>query len=148
MSAGTCRAIGLLVMVTLAIPCASWAGDPAQRERGRYIAHDVAMCVQCHTPRDASGALIEEQEFMGAAFPVSAPSFIPEGAWCVTTPRIAGLPGFTDDEAVEFFMNGARLGRHQPKWPMPPFHLDRDDAEALVAYLRTLPESRLAPQGP
>jgi len=148
MSAGTRRAIGLLVMVNLSIPFASLAADPAQRERGRYIAHDVAMCVQCHTPRDASGALIEEEEFMGAAFPVAAPSFIPEGAWCVTTPRIAGLPGFTDDEAVEFFMNGARLGRHQPKWPMPPFHLNRADAEALVAYLRTLPESRLAPQGP
>jgi len=148
MSAGTRRAIGLLVMVNLSIPFASLAADPAQRERGRYIAHDVAMCVQCHTPRDASGALIEEEEFMGAAFPVAAPSFIPEGAWCVTTPRIAGLPGFTDDEAVEFFMNGARLGRHQPKWPMPPFHLNRADAEALVACLRTLPESRLAPQGP
>lgn len=148
MSAGTGRAIGLLVMLNLSMPSAALAGDPAQRERGRYIAHDVAMCVQCHTPRDASGALIETQEFMGAAFPVAAPSFIPEGAWCVTTPRIAGLPGFTDAEAVEFFMNGARLGRHQPKWPMPPFHLDRADAEALVAYLRTLPESRLAPEGP
>jgi mono/diheme cytochrome c family protein len=116
------------------------ASDTAQRERGRYIAHDVAMCVQCHTPRDETGALIGGQEFMGASFPVAAPTFIPEGAWCVTTPRIAGLPGFTDDEAVEFFMNGARLGRHQPKWPMPPFHLSRADAEALVAYLRALPE--------
>src|SRR4029077_11691702 len=116
MSAGTRRAIGLLVMVNLSIPFASLAADPAQRERGRYIAHDVAMCVQCHTPRDASGARIDEEEFIGAASPVAAPSFIADGAWCVTTPRIAGLPCFTDDEAVELFMNGARLGRHQPKW--------------------------------
>jgi mono/diheme cytochrome c family protein len=147
MSMRTTRAIGFLVAVSLGMPCASLASDPAQRERGRYIAHDVAMCVQCHTPRDPSGALIQDQEFMGAAFPVAAPPFIPEGAWCVTTPRIAGLPGFTDDEAVEFFMNGARLGRHQPKWPMPPFHLSRADAEALVAYLRTLPESGTAAEG-
>jgi len=118
----------------------SRASDQEQLARGRYITHDVAMCVQCHTPRDASGALIEEQAFMGAPFPLPAPSFIPEGAWCLSTPRIAGLPGFTDAEAVEFFMNGARLGRHQPKWPMPPFHLSRADAEAVVAYLRSLPE--------
>ena len=118
----------------------SRASDQEQLARGRYITHDVAMCVQCHTPRDASGALIEEQAFMGAPFPLPAPSFIPQGAWCLSTPRIAGLPGFTDAEAVEFFMNGARLGRHQPKWPMPPFHLSRADAEAVVAYLRSLPE--------
>ena len=134
------RWTGLSVLVLAGVATVALASDTAQRERGRYIAHDVAMCVQCHTPRDETGALIEGQEFMGASFPVAAPSFIPEGAWCVTTPRIAGLPGFIDDEAVEFFMNGARLGRHQPKWPMPPFHLSRADAEALVAYLRALPE--------
>jgi mono/diheme cytochrome c family protein len=100
------------------------------------------MCVQCHTPRDASGALIEDEEFMGAPFPVAPPGFMAQGDWCVSTPRIAGLPGYTDEEAVEFFMNGARLGRHQPKWPMPPFHMNRTDAEAVVAYLRSLPASR------
>src|SRR5262250_32718 len=30
-------------------------------ERGRYLANDVAMCVQCHSPRDENGALIEGQ---------------------------------------------------------------------------------------
>ena len=148
MLADTLRAVSLLVVVGLGLPCAGLAWDAAQRDRGRYIAHDIAMCVQCHTPRDVSGRLIADQEFMGAAFPVGAPTFTPEGAWCVTTPRIAGLPGFTDAEAIEFFMNGARLGRHQPKWPMPPFHLNRADAEALVAYLRTLPESRPPSEGP
>jgi len=126
----------------------SRASDEEQLARGRYITHDVAMCVQCHTPRDANGALVEEQAFMGAPFPLPAPSFIPQGAWCLSTPRIAGLPGFTDAEAVEFFMNGARLGRHQPKWPMPPFHLSRADAEAVVAYLRSLPERGGPPPAP
>jgi hypothetical protein len=130
-------ALALLCRATLAL-----AADAGQLERGRYITHDVAMCVQCHTPRDSSGALIEEEEFMGAPFPVAPPGFMPQGDWCVSTPRIAGLPGYTDEEAVEFFMNGARLGRHQPKWPMPPFHMNRTDAEAVVAYLRSLPASR------
>src|SRR5262249_39327921 len=109
-----------------------------QIERGRYLAHDVAMCVQCHTPRAADGSLIAEQEFMGGAFPVTAPAFLRNEDWCIVTPRIAGLPDFTPDEAVQFLMSGARLGRHKPRWPMPPYRLSRDDAEAIVAYLMSL----------
>ena len=130
--------IGVL-FVGLMLASTARAADDAQRERGRYITHDVAMCVQCHTPRDQDGALVAGQEFMGGTFPVGPPPFIDQGSWCLMTPRIAGLPGFTDDEAVTFFMNGARLGTHQPKWPMPPFHMNREDAEAVVSYLRSLP---------
>jgi len=135
----------LLVLCLVALATVSVAGEMDLRERGRYLAHDVAMCVQCHTPRDTTGALIEEEEFMGAPFPIAPPWFMPEGAWCLSTPRIAGLPGFTDAEAIEFFMNGARLGRHQPKWPMPPFHFSREDAAALVAYLRSLGTTHAGP---
>jgi mono/diheme cytochrome c family protein len=133
-------AIAVIVALAAALALASdaFAADAAKIERGRYITHDVAMCVQCHTPRDESGTLIESKAFMGATFPVGPPGFIPEAEWCIATPRVAGLPGFTDDEAVEFFMTGARLGRHQPKWPMPPFRMNRADAEAVVAYLRSL----------
>src|SRR5262245_4041952 len=132
-----CPAVRILG-TTLALASPVLATDTSQIERGRYITHDVAMCVQCHTPRDANGALIESEEFMGGTFPVGPPPFIPEAEWCITTPRVAGLPGFTDAEAIEFFMTGARLGRHQPKWPMPPFRMSRADAEAVVAYLRSL----------
>jgi len=119
------------------VPTTSRAQD-AVLERGRYLTHDVAMCVQCHTPRNADGSLNVEREFMGGPFPVAPPSFIQEDAWCVVTPRIAGLPGFTKNEAVVFLMNGARLGTHNPKWPMPPFRMSREDAEAVVTYLKSL----------
>jgi mono/diheme cytochrome c family protein len=125
------------LVLLLSLPALASA-NPQQVERGRYLAYDVAMCVQCHTPRDADGALIAGQEFMGAPFPLTPPAFMSGGEWCIVTPRIAGLPGFTEDEAVRFFMNGARLGKHQPKWPMPPFHLSREDAEAIVAYLMSI----------
>jgi len=39
-------------------------------ERGNYLTHEVAMCVQCHSPRDASGRIIESQEFRGAPMPL------------------------------------------------------------------------------
>jgi len=126
-----------ILLVLLRSACA--AADMGLVERGRYLTHDVAMCVQCHSPRQEDGSLIEGKEFTGAPFPVTAPTFISSGEWCVVTPPIAGLPGFTKAEAVEFFMNGARLGEHQPKWPMPPYRMSREDAEAVVAYLQSLP---------
>jgi mono/diheme cytochrome c family protein len=133
-----CLLLGLLTWASVA-----GAGDAGQIERGRYLAHEVAMCVQCHTPRAADGTLLRGQEFMGGTFPVAPPVFMPEDQWCLVTPRIAGLPGFTDEEGIKFFMNGARLGKHQPKWPMPPFHMNHDDAAAIVAYLKSLGSATL-----
>lgn len=131
--------LGALALATLLpVPAGAQQGDSIAR--GRYLTHDVAMCVQCHTPRREDGTLVTEQEFMGGAFPVAAPPFVDGARWCLTAPRIAGLPQFRGDEAVRFLMNGARLpDREPPRLPMPPFHMSRDDAEAVVAYLRSLP---------
>jgi mono/diheme cytochrome c family protein len=127
-----------LVIALLAAPVMAAAADADLIERGRYLTHEVAMCVQCHTPRAEDGTLLRDQEFMGGTFPVGPPSFMADGQWCLVTPRIAGLPGFTEEEGIQFFMTGARMGKHQPKWPMPPFQMNREDAAAVVAYLRSL----------
>src|SRR5277367_5503986 len=44
------------------------AQAPAQSnvERGRYLVEDVAMCEECHTPRDANGNLDESRRLQGA----------------------------------------------------------------------------------
>src|ERR1035441_7191633 len=42
---------------------------PAQQssvDRGRYLVENVAMCEECHTPRDASGALDLSRRLQGA----------------------------------------------------------------------------------
>jgi mono/diheme cytochrome c family protein len=130
--------IAFLAALLLCRPVFAAAADAAQIERGRYLTHDVAMCVHCHSPRDANGALIDGKEFTGAPFPLFPPAYIRVEDWCVVTPPIAGLPSFTPEEAVRFFMNGARDATHQPKWPMPPYRMSRDDAEAVVAYLESI----------
>ena len=58
--------------------------------------------------------------------------------WCFETPRIAGLPGWSDAEAVRFLMTGRDYRGYQPRPPMPPFRMTRADAESVVAYLRSL----------
>ncbi len=48
-------------------------------ERGRYLVHNVAMCVQCHSPRDENGELIETALLTGAPMPVKSP--FPNRIW-------------------------------------------------------------------
>jgi mono/diheme cytochrome c family protein len=106
-------------------------------ERGNYITHHVAMCVECHSPRDDSGQIIPGQEFTGAAIPVrpAAPT-----DWALRAPRNRGLPGYTPELAIRLLTQGGvdRDGR-QLRPPMPHFRLTVQDAADVVAYLKSLP---------
>jgi len=103
--------------------------------RGEYLATSVAMCVQCHSPRDAQGNLIEAEKFRGGAIPLQSP--YPGEAWAFNAPSLRGLVGLTDEQVVALLTTGKAAGRPAPKRPMPPFRLSQADAEAIVAFLRT-----------
>jgi len=107
-------------------------GDVA---RGEYLANRVAMCVQCHSPRDAHGNLIEGQHFRGGAIPITSP--YPNSQWAFLAPNISNLPGFTDDQIVMLLTEGHAGDRPAPKRPMPPFRMSQEDAKAIIAYLRS-----------
>src|SRR5262245_28306885 len=57
--------------------------------RGQYIVEHVAMCVECHSPRDEEGRIIQGHEFMGAPLPIKGPS-----GWATRAPRNRGLLGY------------------------------------------------------
>lgn len=103
--------------------------------RGEYLANRVAMCVQCHSGRDSAGNILESEKFKGAPIPVHSP--YPNKEWAFRAPAIAGLPGFTDAQIVTLLTEGHAGDRQAPRPPMPPFRMNRADAEAIVAYLRT-----------
>jgi len=103
--------------------------------RGEYLATRVAMCVQCHSGRDRNGHILESEKFRGAALPVKSP--YPNQEWAVRAPAIAGLPGFTDEQIIALLTEGRAADRTPPRPPMPPFRMSRQDAEAIVAFLRT-----------
>ncbi len=110
---------------------------PGNAERGNYITHHVAMCVECHSPRDDSGEIIPGQEFTGAPIPVR-----PSGPtdWALRAPRNRGLPGYTPELAIRLLTQGGvdRDGR-QLRPPMPHFRMTVQDAADVVAYLKSLP---------
>lgn len=105
-------------------------------ERGRYLTHSVAMCVECHSPRSEDGELLHDQEFHGAPMPVDGPRFARD--WALRAPAIAGLPGWTEADAITLLMTGRRPTGEMPRRPMPPFRLDQEDATAVVRYLKSL----------
>ena len=130
------RSIGLAIGLTALLVAPATAED-ARVARGRYLTHDVAMCVQCHTPRRDDGSLDELSLFQGAPVPYDAPPF-PRMRWASRAPAIAGLPGFTDEDEIALLTTGHRPFGKPPDPPMPPFRFSREDAAAIVAYLRTL----------
>jgi len=107
-------------------------------ERGRYLVHAVAMCVECHTPRDERGAPIASRLLSGAPVPVDPPPY-PELAWAVQAPNIAGLVGYSDEEELRLLTEGVARQGGPPRAPMPRYRMSREDARAVIAYLRSLP---------
>lgn len=108
----------------------------AQIERGRYVVENLVGCADCHSPRDQKGQLIPDQHLMGAPLPF-APT-VPMPAWAAVSTAIAGLPGYTDEQAVTLFTTGLKPDGQMPRPPMPQFRMSAEDARAVVAYLRSL----------
>jgi mono/diheme cytochrome c family protein len=103
--------------------------------RGRYLVERVAMCGECHSTRDQAGVIIPETRLHGGPLPVQVPW---PADWPLIAPRIAGLPGYSDAEALRLLTEGAmkRIGG-RARAPMPRFRMTAEDAADVIAFLRT-----------
>ena len=130
--------IATALLGAIAAPGRSHGADArAQLERGRYLVESVAMCQECHTPRDESGNLDRSRWLQGGLHGYRP--LKPMAEWADRAPALAGLPGWLDDEDVVYFLeNGARRDGRSPRPPMKRFRMHAQDAKAVVAYLRSL----------
>jgi len=108
-------------------------GDVA---RGKYIVEDVAMCGQCHTPRDGNGNLEQNHALEGAPVILSPPN--PNPNWPLKAPRIGGNPPASDEDMVKLLTTGIWTDGKPLRFPMMPFRMNEADARAVVAYLRSM----------
>ena len=111
--------------------------NPAVVERGKYIVENVAMCERCHTPRDENGNPERSNWLNGG--PVQMKQTYPTPTWAEREPRIAGAPPGTDEQIITLLTTGISRTGAPPNLPMPPFRMTRQDAEAVLAYLKSLP---------
>jgi mono/diheme cytochrome c family protein len=144
---GVCIAMGIATCGTFQYDTRAQSEDNQGRrdesqmeaaiERGKYIAHHVAMCIYCHTPKNAEGELDRQQLLQGAPMPVASP--FPRQQWAFQAPKIAGLPGgWNEQDLMKFLQTGETPTGHHPQPPMPPFRLTEEDAQSIVAYLKSL----------
>lgn len=112
------------------------AGNDAKVARGKYIVNGVAMCGMCHTPRNDAGQIEQERWLDGAALWL-LPAH-PDPNWPLKAPRIAGTPPGSDEDMVRLLTTGIWKDKGYLRPPMPQFRMSREDAEAVVAYLRSL----------
>jgi mono/diheme cytochrome c family protein len=119
--------------------------DPVLVERGRYLVNDVSQCSFCHTPRRADG-MPDTTRFLSGVDCFADIDPTMDGFGCVTTRNLTdhetGLKNATADEIKAAFQQGIGTdGRNMH--PIMPYwvfaNMAEEDADAIVAYLRTVP---------
>ncbi|HXT00301.1 MAG TPA: c-type cytochrome [Elusimicrobiota bacterium] len=113
---------------------------PAAVDRGRYLVEGVAMCGECHTPRDARGLVDESRELQGA--PIWITPVRPRPDWAQRAPALAGLESYTDEQAETVLEKGVGPNGLPLQAPMHDYRMSPEDAKAVIAYLRSLPSPR------
>jgi cytochrome c553 len=104
-------------------------------DRGDYLVNGVVLCGDCHTPRLENMALDEARRLQGADIggPPTMATYAP--------PLAGGPANFTEEQFISFLQTGVRPDGSHPRPPMPPYRLNEEDARAVSAYIRSLPQS-------
>ena len=120
----------------------------ARVERGRYLAEGLLQCPVCHSERDwtqPGAPPVARTKFAGVVWPgkpwLVAPNLTPDTE--------TGIGRWTDDMLLRAIREGiSHDGRtlHPQMWSSSFRSLPDEDAEAIVAYLRSLtPIRRVLP---
>ncbi len=110
--------------------------EQAQIKRGEYLVKGIGQCGDCHTPFTLTGGFVMDKWLQGKKLEFAP--LVPIPFWAPTSPNIAGLEGWDTDKAVQFLMTGLAPNGQPARPPMPQYKMNRADAEAVVAYLKSL----------
>ncbi len=104
---------------------------------GRYLVTRVAMCADCHTPKDTHGQPILSRWLQGS--PIDFKPLHPVPGWADHAPAIAGLPhGWTKQQMIHFLETNLKPNGKHPRPPMPMYMMRPKDARAVTLYLESL----------
>lgn len=110
------------------------APDPTL-ERGRYLSEGLAHCAECHTPRNAVGALDTTRWMAGAQNP-SGKGTIPNITPAALTWSEADLEEyFTSGFTPDYDSAGGKMAEVVENLSQLP----REDRQAIAAYVKALP---------
>lgn len=140
---------GLLTYVKLALPNVGDAENitieytPDRIERGRYLANNVSVCMDCHSSRNFtkfSGPVIDGT--LGKGGDRFDQSIGMPGVFYSKNITPEGISRYTDGELFRLITSGVtKEGR--PMFPLMPYpyygRMDREDIYDIIAYVRSIP---------
>ena len=110
-------------------------------ERGKYLVEEVSRCQECHTPTLPDGTF-DKANWMKGATLVGIPAK-PIEDWHQKAPDITSTSKLWTNwkyEGFVAFLQTAKNPRgHKAGPPMPAYTIKTEDAEAMAAYLKSLP---------
>lgn len=110
-------------------------------KRGQYLVSEVAKCSECHTPRNENNRLDPDRWLAGA--PIWIQPVRPTPNWGQYAPALAGLAAYSDAQAELVLEMGEGAGGTPIEPPMHTYHMNPADAQAVIAYLRSLPPPKV-----
>jgi mono/diheme cytochrome c family protein len=109
--------------------------QPAQWNRGAYLANGPSHCAECHSPRHALGGIIESQRYAGG------PS--PDGEGWIANITQAGIRSYSAGDIEEILTTGQTpedsVGGTMVAVVRNMAQLSKDDRAAIAAYIKSLP---------
>ena len=129
--AGLCLAAAYTSLAAPAKPASK-----QQIAHGEYLVKVIGQCGDCHTPMNEKGEYVPGKWLQGTKLTFA--STVPVPNWADASPNIAGLQGWDHEKAIQFFTTGLAPNGQPARPPMPQYHMNRADAEAVVAYLESL----------
>jgi mono/diheme cytochrome c family protein len=124
--------------------------DQAEIDRGHYLV-TISGCSDCHTPGALLGTPDMKRLLGGSDVGFGIPGLGVFVGPNLTPDKETGLGGWTDAQVIAAMTTGARPDGRILSGVMPfaaLSHLTPADAQAIVAYLRSLPPVRNAVPGP
>jgi len=119
-------------------PLATVPGESPEWNRGNYLVNAVSHCGECHTPRNALGALDGAHRFAGSK--LADGKRVPN----ITQDAADGIGKWSEDDIVTLLKFGALPGFDFVQAPMSEVvdgtaKLSDADRKAIAVYLKTLP---------
>lgn len=109
-------------------------------EKGRYLVEEVGQCQMCHTPRLENGEYDKTKWLKGAT--LNFAPITPVEGWHKSAPDLT--PGsrlwnvWKEEGLVNFMHTGLNPRGRKADVPMPTYKLTKEDAQAVVSYLKSL----------
>jgi mono/diheme cytochrome c family protein len=111
-----------------------------QVAKGKYLVENVGLCGDCHTPMLPTGQPDSARFLKGA--PLTFQSIQPIPKWNTKTPDLTPQgrlwKNWGENGLRQFLQTALDPRGHPADPPMPAYKFNAQDAEAVVAYLKTL----------